>query len=246
MIRSQRTWMLAIIGCLALTGIACKPESIQNLIGGKASEAPAPKKSADGKNFVPMTPPQTAKAVQPEPPPAPTIPKVVLTESLRESCLVGVDDLIPNLDLPDFEGNMHFIYGAFNQDASNVSVICLWHLGDTERSRMTAAQFWKDLLKDVEPYGTKVRVVGINVKDKPEFVRQFVEKNGLAVPMLLDANGEYYARIAKDRQMPRVYLVDSSNQILWFDVEYSRSSREDFTKALDVLFPNVKGSQKSQ
>jgi len=141
---------------------------------------------------------------------------------------------------------MHFIYGAFNQDASNVSVICLWHLGDTERSRMTAAQFWKDLLKDVEPYGTKVRVVGINVKDKPEFVRQFVEKNGLAVPMLLDANGEYSARIAKDRQMPRVYLVDSSNQILWFDVEYSRSSREDFTKALDVLFPNVKGSQKSQ
>ncbi len=35
--------------------------------------------------------------------------------------------------------------------------------------------------------------------------------------------------------MPRTYLVDSQGKILWFDMEYSRSTRRDLRDAIRVV-----------
>ena len=40
--------------------------------------------------------------------------------------------------------------------------------------------------------------------------------------------------MAKDRRLPRVFLVDDRGKILWFDVEYSRTTRQELLQAIQV------------
>jgi hypothetical protein len=43
--------------------------------------------------------------------------------------------------------------------------------------------------------------------------------------------------------MPRTYLLDPTGKILWFDVEYSRSTRRDLSEALDAMVGPVAGGE---
>ena len=42
------------------------------------------------------------------------------------------------------------------------------------------------------------------------------------------------AKIAKDKRMPRTFLLDATGRVLWFDVEYSRPSRRDLIQSIRV------------
>jgi hypothetical protein len=64
-------------------------------------------------------------------------------------------------------------------------------------------------------------------------VKQVVQQAGAGFPILLDADGAYFARVATDKA-PRTYLIDAQGQILWFDVEYSRGTRRDLLAAIEV------------
>jgi hypothetical protein len=77
-------------------------------------------------------------------------------------------------------------------------------------------------------------VVAVNVGDAVERVRQHAANAGAAFANLLDPKGEFLAKAAKDRQLPRVFLVDGQGKILWFDVEYSRTTRHDLLQAIEV------------
>jgi hypothetical protein len=79
-----------------------------------------------------------------------------------------------------------------------------------------------------------VRVIGICVGDPPEIVQEQAAKVRAAFPILLDPKGEYFAKLAKDKRMPRTYLLDSGGRILWFDVQFSNSTRRELVQSIRV------------
>jgi hypothetical protein len=62
-----------------------------------------------------------------------------------------------------------------------------------------------------------------------------MRKAGATFPCLLDQKGAYFAQVAKDTRMPRIFLLDAAGKVLWFDVEYSRFSRRDLNRSIRVV-----------
>ena len=54
---------------------------------------------------------------------------------------------------------------------------------------------------------------------------------GANFPTLLDADGKAFAQIGSEK-MPRTFLLDPQGKILWFDIEYSLSTRRELHQAL--------------
>jgi peroxiredoxin len=226
MFNFDRSWAAVITVSLALAGGACRPRTPEKSAEkGKKIAAAADKEVKD-------IAAREAK-LQQEPPPRPTIPKVVLSDAFRAACVVTVNDDMPDAELRDPAGNLHTLSSLCGPD---LAVVCFWTIGNTSRSRLIATQTLKDLMKNVaEPFGEKgVRVIGINVGDTVQDAQQHIAQAGATFPNLLDPKGDYFAELARDRQMPRTYLLDGSGKILWFDVEYSRSSRQDLVQGIRV------------
>jgi hypothetical protein len=49
----------------------------------------------------------------------------------------------------------------------------------------------------------------------------------------MDPKNEYFAKVAREKVL-RTYLLDADGKILWFDVEYSRSTHRDLLQGIDV------------
>ena len=64
--------------------------------------------------------------------------------------------------------------------------------------------------------------------------RATTDKAGAKFSMLHDADGKAFAAVGKDK-LPRVYLVDPQGKVLWFDLEYSLTTRRELQQALRVV-----------
>jgi hypothetical protein len=80
-------------------------------------------------------------------------------------------------------------------------------------------------------------VIGVNVQDSPEDARKSIADAGSRYPSLFDREGNYFAKVATE-QLPRLYLADSQGKVLWFDIEYSTTTRRQLTEAVHVLAGN--------
>jgi len=244
MLLLSRSWVVVLTAALAVIFAGCqkKPEEKQpehksvassvkhepvaspaeSLATEQTSEASAASKTADARRKKPEAP------LVP-----PTIPKVELSGELRESCLLNVGDTMPKVELADLEGKPHSLESLYGQ---KLTVVCFWTVGSTRRAQLVSADALQDLMKHVaEPFAEKgVRVVGINVQDAAKAVQQEVEQTGVGYPVLMDPEGATFAKVAKDDRMPRVFLLDSTGRVLWFDVEYSRGSRRDLLLGIRV------------
>jgi peroxiredoxin len=162
-----------------------------------------------------------------QPPPPPTIPEVKLTESLAATNRLGVGDPLPDAELPDLDGQKHTLAELFGE---KLTVVVFWQADDpysTLELEDLQAEF-------VEGAGAKgVRVVAVNVGDQPEKVRQAVADFEPSYPILLDTDGSYFAQIATER-LPRTYLLDPTGKILWFDLEYSSTTRRHLEQAVEA------------
>ena len=76
-------------------------------------------------------------------------------------------------------------------------------------------------------------MIGINHGDGAEKVRAAVKESAPRYPLLLDAGGAYFKRVATEKVL-RTYLLDAQGRILWFDTEYSRATRRDLLQAIDA------------
>jgi hypothetical protein len=222
MFNFKRSWAMVLAGGLAVACQACQPKTTQK------PEERNPAAAIQSKTVVATKP----KSQEPSSPP-PSIPKVALSTELRATCLVNVGNTIPKANLSDPGGKMHVLDSLYGQ---KLTVVCFWTIGATHRSRLVAAAALQDLRKDVfEPFGSKgVAVVGVNVGDAAAAVEQEVRQAGASFPNLLDPKWQFFAKIAIDKRMPRVFLLDAAGRVLWFDVEYSRSSRQDLTQSIRV------------
>ncbi|MCE5303139.1 MAG: peroxiredoxin family protein [Planctomycetaceae bacterium] len=240
MLPRNGSWIVS----LAILGILC------GACQSKTSEAPTPQKSNVPKTTPDATtsqpvPTDTKQIAAPthkvlpqrpksQPIAPPTIAKVLLSGALSETCLVKVGDALPEAALPDAAGKSHTLGSLLGP---KLSVVCFWTIGPDHRSQLTAPEVLQDLMKEVvEPFGARgVQVIGVNVGNQPDVVQQEIAQTGVTFPVLLDAQGELYAQVAKDRKMPRIFLVDAGGRVLWFDIENSRQTREDLLQSIHAV-----------
>lgn len=160
-------------------------------------------------------------------PSVPQIPKVALTEKLVATCKVKVGDRLPETTaLAGLDGKpLSQLFGP------KATVVLFWTTASPY-----ALQALEDLGADVAAaYGsTGVAVIGINVKDPAESAQKAVQSAGVQYPQLRDPQGDYFGLVATEG-LPRLYLLDSTGTIRWFDVQYQESTRQDLLQALSAM-----------
>jgi peroxiredoxin len=175
-----------------------------------------------------QAPPAAPPKVETPPPPA-TVPKVILTKRQMESCLLNVGDALPDAALADLQGAA---VPVGNLLGKRLTVVLFWN----GAAAQLAANALDDLGRDVfQPLASQgVAVAAVNVGDPPQTVAQTAGQVRPQFPVLLDPQGAYFARLAKDG-LPRVYLLDAAGKIAWFDLEFSRTTRRNLLQAIQAM-----------
>lgn len=217
---AKNQWIWSLLVAVVLTGC-----------GGEQAAAPADGEGDVGETSADATATDAGQpSAEPEPeqpPPPPTIPEVKLTEAAMETCLVGVGDTFPSGELAGLDGEVTSLQSIYG---SRLTVVCFW-----KSDNLYALAELQDLALDVvEPYGDKgVSVVGVNVGEEAELVAEKVKMTGAEFPILLDADGSFFEKVAT-AELPRTYLLDEQGKIIWFDIEYSQGTRRDLLQAIQV------------
>ena len=79
-----------------------------------------------------------------------------------------------------------------------------------------------------------VVVVGIVVKPGNSDIQTLLNDAGALFPQLLDHDGKAFNQVGMTK-LPRVYVLDGSGKIAWFDIEYSQSTRRELKQTLTEL-----------
>ena len=225
----SRAGLLVLPALLAAATMGCQKDS-----GVERAKRPKPKLSViTPKDNVPDVEPKGAQGLSagpvktPEPPPPAKMPEVVMPAELLQTCLVKVGDAMPDGELVDLEGKKHQL-GALRGE--KLTVVLFW-----AGENLYATKALEDLQPNVaEPYGRKgVRVIGVNVGEKPEAARKAAQDASVKYTNLVDADGSYFAKVAKEK-LPRIYLLDGAGKILWFDTEYSDSTQRQLIAGIKV------------
>ncbi|HBO42716.1 MAG TPA: hypothetical protein DD670_02010 [Planctomycetaceae bacterium] len=217
-VAKRRMAGIAIV-LLLLSFSACQRSTEKGLEEEKAKQAAEASKVA---------PTDVAPAQVDEPPAEPTMPEVKLTEALEATCLVKVGDTMPEGTLADRDGRL--VESGSMLD-SKLTVVFFWNA-----EGVSSLQGLDELQKYVAgPYAEKgVRVFGINHKDSPQLAVEKLQLTGAAFPVYLDPDGAYFAKFATEG-LPRTYLLDANGKILWFDTEYSQSTKRDLLGAIEFV-----------
>jgi peroxiredoxin len=176
-------------------------------------------------------------AVEPTPEPEqsspPTIPEVRLTEQFRDTCLVVVGDRFPAAELVDTSGDPHQVLELLGE---KLTVVFFWHVDDSPWARPAALAALGDLENEIVlPHAEHgVRVLGINVQNTAEIAQQCLSEAQATFTMLVDSDGAYFGKVATEKT-PRVYLLDQDGKVVWFDIEFSPTTRRQLTQAIEAV-----------
>ncbi len=152
-------------------------------------------------------------------------PTVVLSAGHAALCSVRVGDAMPTLTLVDVSAQDQTLPDLFGE---KLTVVVFWTL----EHPYAAEQFERLHAEVVGPYAEfGVNTVAINAGDPPELVQAAGQQTGAAFPVLLDVDGLSFGQVATGK-LPRTYLLDPAGRILWFDIEYSESTRRELNNAI--------------
>jgi peroxiredoxin len=154
-----------------------------------------------------------------------SMPSPHFTEQHVNTCKVLVGDQFPKLELADVSGQSQNFGELLGE---KLTVVVFWN-SQLPTSLEELADLEKRYLGEFGERGMKV--VGVNVHDKPELAKELAEQSGAKFPELSDAAGQAFASVASAK-LPRTYLLDASGKILWFDIEYSRTTRQQLLSAI--------------
>jgi peroxiredoxin len=157
------------------------------------------------------------------------MPKVVLSKSHEALCKVKVGDVLPAIELPVVGSNDKKKLAEFYGKAA--TVVVFWK-GDRRMTRELLADLGPDVLELFGKQG--VAVVGVAVNETAASAKAALDKAGAKFVNWLDADGKAFARVGSVR-LPRVYLIDPTGNILWFDIEYSQTTRRELHQALRAV-----------
>ena len=222
----QRTWMMLAVVCLLGLCLGCPKDDTTN--GTTQSNGSDPKGDDAGRNGSSAAGGNGDVYV----PPPFAIPKVVLTETQDLACRVKQYDALPDVPLDDLAGGTRPL--AELRKGKKLTIVCFW------QDSVRAEEMLVDLQKDFfEAYAAKgVQVIGVNVGDREDAVRQRIADTATTFPTLLDPNGSLFAEVAT-ADLPRVFLLDAAGKIVWFDIEFSADTRRILDKSIKLM---LKGS----
>jgi peroxiredoxin len=171
------------------------------------------------------------KPVEIAPPPPGAFPDIALSAAHRSTCKLFIGDQLRLPALADLDGSAVELEKLFGARAT---VVMFWQHDDPDA--VEALTDFGPLM--LAPYGDRgVRAVAIHAGDAVAEVKSIAERLQLAFPMLVDADFAAFSQVtdAPRGLMPRMFLVDAGGRILWFDIEYSRTTRRDLDRALRYL-----------
>lgn len=153
------------------------------------------------------------------------IPEVFLTAEHSAMCRVRVEDDMPMISLPKLGGGEADLASLQGKKAT---VVLFWH-NDLWMSESAL----EDLAPDVS-VSEEVAVIGVAVKTSEADVVAMTNAVGATFTQLLDNDGKAFSKVGMTK-LPRVYVLDGSGRITWFDIEYSQSTRRELKQTLAEL-----------
>lgn len=151
------------------------------------------------------------------------IPAVVLSAQHQKMCRVGVGDAMPDLSLTDLKKQTQSLAKQFGQRATVVAFIGKpnW----MNRSLLT------DLPRDVAAaYADRGVATVVVTVDRPATAKEVSD----SYLLVTDPTGQQFAKLGNGK-LPRVYVLNADGQIVWFDIEYSRSTRRELKQTLAAM-----------
>ena len=155
-------------------------------------------------------------------------PPVRLTSSHQQLCRVGVGDRLPDLNLPRLGGGTARLAELYGERAT---VVVFWH-GDRLMSAMALADLTGDVVQSFAHQG--VGVVSVAVREPAGAVQATVAEAKADYQHLLDSDGQAFASVGTQK-LPRTFVLNDSGVIVWFDIEYSQSTRRELKQSLEIL-----------
>jgi peroxiredoxin len=236
-------WSFVVILLLACGCAPPEPKAPPQPAAPEAAEAnaDAPAETATAEDGSQLTPPAIEPATgdsdaegrtafyRGEAGPA-EIPSVALSKRHEALCRVKVGDSMPEIALPRAgEGGDRV---SLPELAGEKATVVVFWTSDRRMAREQLADIGPDV---IEQFGERgVAVVGIAVNESEQSAEEALQQARARFANLLDREGEAFAAVGSER-LPRTYLVDSRGKILWFDIEYSLSTRRELRRALRAV-----------
>jgi peroxiredoxin len=152
-------------------------------------------------------------------------PQVLLSADHQATCRVQVGDTFPDLSLMTREGQPTLLNAHLGQ---RLTIVIFWN----HRQPMSVEQIERLQQDFAERYrNAGVAVVTVNVGESPEQLGQAAEPAPAGMVSLCDPRGEAFGQVATGL-LPRTYLLRADRQVVWFDLEYSRSTRRELRNAI--------------
>ncbi len=154
-----------------------------------------------------------------------SMPQVAFTEQHAQTCRVFTGDQFPALELSGLDGQSRDFGDLLGE---KLTIIVFWS-SKLPTSVEELADLQKRFLSEFGEQG--VSAVAVNVGDEPTLAKEFAQQSGATYPQLADPQRQAFAKVATEK-LPRTYLLDASGKILWFDMEYSRTTRQQLLSAI--------------
>lgn len=149
------------------------------------------------------------------------VPEVVLSDDHQSLCLVGVGDPMPRVAATAPGGKSTELDALLGDKATVVAI-------HPARAGWMSRDLLADLGPDIgQPYagkGVRVIAVGIDRAAEPTAGVTVLKTSQSAVSEALGSG-----------KLPRVYVLDSAGTIVWFDIEYSLSTRRELRGVIGEL-----------
>jgi peroxiredoxin len=222
--------------------VASPSEQVAQAAPAHSEAAPTPKETPQKIPPKPVAPPQSPNATKkpkvalsvPDPPEYVFEPQVLMSQQDMDTCLIKTGDPFPDAQLSDREGQEHSLKELLGE---KLTVIVFWsnanRLGREQIQRLDA-----EIVVPFEKSG--LNVVAINISDSAEQISEaFPADRKVGFTILLDLDATLFSKVATQRH-PRTYLLDAKGNILWYDIEYSRSTVRELVNAIHVNLGNYK------
>jgi hypothetical protein len=159
-------------------------------------------------------------------------PRVWLSEEHKKICVVGVGDTMPEMRLTRESESV-----SLKEELSDTcTVVVFWSVTNP----FAVEQFTHLAADIVEPFAAaKLKAVAVHVGEPQDVYAELCSNCGENVTCLIDADKSNFAKIAT-RKLPRTYLLDAQGKIIWFDIEYSRSTRHELLNAVQYQLQGQK------
>ena len=208
-------FLMPLAGCTQLVAVT---NSSDEVLPAKIPEKPDSEEPAA--EVAPKVPVGTVDSSQ--------YPPVLLSSFHAQWCTRQVGQSFPDVSLPKLGGGKLQLSSLMGKQAT---LVLFWKQ-DRWMSR-TALEDVQQLVVD-KLDATDVAVVGIPVELSPSKVRRQTTQAKADFTQLLDNRGTALAEVGSVA-LPRLYVLDDQGTIVWFDIEYSESTRRELLSTITAL-----------